>query len=437
VFPAYARSEERDNPGCGRHPTYYNQTRYCQGQGIVTADAWVAHVRLAPGGDIGRYQCSFDVRKAVADTARIFAQVPLIRTALGDQVFGEAPELLYATWPSDVSTQVPVEAMFYIAGSRGLTAAQSDQRDFFHKSGGSILPIIRITLPTRPGGDAEFDFLVSDQMPLSRSGAALADDLEARVRSTVTDCGGATRPVFLCTGVLLRATRAGNYHAWMPSPKSAANRGMSFTYIRHDFPVQQLYQANGFVTYPQFAAPDARTPAQVRCIYPVDGWTGARSDACGPSPSYLSASRPCQDHVPPIVTAQAWFAHFQSVASSLDVSYKHSHQCGFRMAIGTPASAAIFLEAAKGMALANPADEFTRYNEVIVQPWAADIGARVPVEAFFYVAGQDGLKNAQADQKDFQATLGIRLPVVRLVLPVQVGRRAFEFDPADQVVPYP
>lgn len=440
VFPSFARSEERDRPGCGRHPTYYQQTRYCQGQNILTAEAWVAHVRQAPGGDIPRYQCSFDVRDAAADTARIFAQVPLIRAMLGGQVFADPPELLVAAWPMDVSTQVPVEAVFYVAGSSGLAGARRDQEDFFRKSGGVVLPLIRITLPTSPGAGASFDFIPEDQVPLAHSGEWLANDLNARIASTVANCGTATRPAFLCSGVLLRATRAGNYHAWLPSPPSVANQGMPFTFIRHDFPVLHVYNPNGFIVYPPFGTPDTLESAVVRCIFPVDGWTGGRpGDACGPAPRYPEASKPCQDHVAPIETAQAWFAHFDNIVPDPEIPYadKHSHQCGFRLVTGTPRSAAIFLEAGKGTALTGMAHNLTRYNETVVQPWAKDIGPKVPVEAFFYLSGSNGLAVAQADQRDFLATLGIRVPIVRITIPVPAGGQAFEYDPADQAVPYP
>jgi hypothetical protein len=47
-----------------------------------------------------------------------------------------------------------------------------------------------------------------------------ASDMSHLYRDTPKDCGGATRPAFLCSGIILRVTRPGDYHAWEPSPAS-------------------------------------------------------------------------------------------------------------------------------------------------------------------------------------------------------------------------
>ncbi|HEY4294301.1 hypothetical protein [Luteibacter sp.] len=436
VFPTFARSEERDRPGCGRHPAYWDQTRYCQGQGITTAAGWLAHVSQAPGGDIARYQCSFDIRDSAADTARIFNEVPLIRAALSAEAGGQPPEFIVAPWPRDAVAQVPVEAIFYVSGTGGVAAARRDQEDFFRNSGGMVLPIVQITLPATSGADAGFEFREEDQVPLAPTGAWIADDMEARYRSSVADCGTPTRPAFLCSGVLVRGTAfAPSFHSWLPSPASVSRQGVSFTYLRHDFPVEAIYIPEGFIVYPALDTPEGKEQAVIRCVFPVDGHTAGRSNACNEHPYYPVASKSCQDQSPAITTVSTWLAHFNGAPA--DPAARSQHQCGFRLVTGTPDSAAIFIEAGKATSLATPVSALTKYNEVVVQPWAQTIGARVPLEAFFYIAGTYGLDPAQKDQKDFEATLGLRVPIIRITLPAKPEQRMFEFDPADQAVPYP
>ena len=70
-------------------------------------------------------------------------------------------ELILATWPQNIPSELPIEAFYYLPG--GLPGAQHDQKDFFAKTGGKVVPIIKLALPTSATGDATFTYVAVDQ----------------------------------------------------------------------------------------------------------------------------------------------------------------------------------------------------------------------------------------------------------------------------------
>ncbi|AXI61521.1 halovibrin HvnA [Pseudomonas kribbensis] len=162
AYPIDGWTQLRDKPGCGAHPYFPTQSRRCQSMGISTAEQWMTHWRAAPSSP-SAYQCSFDVRDNMNNLgADSFYQSIRARSLLGAAWFPQQNELILATWPQNVPTQLPIQAFFYV--ENGLANAQHDQRDFYSKTGGMVVPIIKITLPATQTANATFAFNLADQV---------------------------------------------------------------------------------------------------------------------------------------------------------------------------------------------------------------------------------------------------------------------------------
>jgi len=57
---------------------------------------------------------------------------------------------------------LPIEAFFYV--NEGLANARHDQRDFYNSTGGMVIPIIKIVLPSTASAEATFSFSQADQL---------------------------------------------------------------------------------------------------------------------------------------------------------------------------------------------------------------------------------------------------------------------------------
>jgi hypothetical protein len=266
----------------------------------------------------------------------------------------------------------------------------------------------------------------------SQSGEEAAAGMRLRYSDTRPYCRDVEEMAFKCTGVIFRGTVASPaFHAWNPAPTAYQRNGVSFSFLRRDSKFTRLpYDYNhGFIFYPENDRPAGKDTVEVRCVFPLDGWTNERgNDACGPDPANPVVSRPCQ--VQGVNTAQQWFAHFTGPAGSV-----FRRQCGFKVheALGMAAAVA-FDEAIKAMGLLGT-QSFNSVNELVYTPWAQDVGERLPIQAFFYT-GTGGLSGAQEDQKDFYEQTGILLPVIRMTLPANASVDAnFEYIGNDQWAP--
>ncbi|MDF4024340.1 hypothetical protein P3W24_05100 [Luteibacter sp. PPL201] len=270
-------------------------------------------------------------------------------------------------------------------------------------------------------------------------GESVARGIQARYddESTVGCNGSPTAPAFLCSGVILRSTAypLPGGHAW--DPKGASNPkpgGISFSWMRRDAQFNKVAHgyAQGFILVPvlKYGGRPFRN-MEVMCAYPIDAASDLRAKAgCGAHRSYPSDSGPCQAQG--ITTANAWVNHYFKVSGEYK---RHDHQCGFTMTSGTPNATAVFLQAL--IAMREIKDEsFRNQNELVIQEWSFGEDARLPIEAFFYISGQDGPLGAMSYQQDLYKTTGRWVPVVRLTLASSPGERAtFSFRSMDQSVP--
>lgn len=263
-----------------------------------------------------------------------------------------------------------------------------------------------------------------------QEGADVVRHLTKRYGESVTDCGGARMPAFLCSGIILRGNNySPNYHAWVPNPTNPKGDGVSFSFLRHDAKFTRLAYgyAQGFIVYPMTYTPPTLLHLEILCGFPIDGGTDFRTaSGCGYNVDYPNQSGPCQAQG--IFTATAWLAHYRTPGVN-----PRRFQCGFTLQSGTSNSAAIFRESLSAMRLLGE-ESFATQNEIIIRSWAAT-PHQIGIEAFFYVGGTTGLGAAQNIQRDFYRTLGVWRPLIRMTLPmVSTGSATFAYVPSEQGV---
>jgi len=413
-----ANTNARKDSGCGEYSNLAASAP-CETQGISTAALWLAHYQ-ANGSPS---QCGFGVRSALNAVAVTGFNAMLAAHALTiDQSFTKNIELRLATWPQDTAKTVPIQAFFYVNG--GLADVQYDQRQFFYKSG-IYVPIIFITLPATAAGTATFEYKESDQA----WGQGVAEDLQRRYNDTRRDCGDGTKPAFLCSGILLRATRATeDYHFWDPVPGST---GIGFSYMRSDSKFKRLYKNGaGFILYPNLEAPAGRFSVSVLCSFPLDGATGFRGQpGCAESTSYPIESKPCNTQG--ITTAEQWYAHY--LTSPMVQPAVYPYICGFDVsdAMGGAAAGA-FYESIRAMGMLGN-EFFISYNELVLASWPQNIPLELPIQAVFYTAPY--LESARFFQQDFMTTTHLFIPIIKITLPQSpADDPRFEYNVSDQAV---
>jgi hypothetical protein len=246
-------------------------------------------------------------------------------------------------------------------------------------------------------------------------GATVAQHLQQRYDENMTACLPSYTPAVLCSGVLMRGTIwSTGYHSWIPNPGDSAG-GISFSWLRQDsnFRIYIAY-TNGFIVYPHFYSdtPDFYQLV-VNCAYVVDAATAGLPDKC---------RVPC--HAQGVLTAAQWLAKFGV----------GSYGCAFKIA---PGDAAPDPEVAwMQMVEVRKARSIFIWNEIMVAAWPQNTHANMPLEAFFFIAGNaGGLSSAKLDQQDFKSTAGRWVPIIRWVPPTSLSDRStFTYNAADQAI---
>jgi hypothetical protein len=259
-------------------------------------------------------------------------------------------------------------------------------------------------------------------------GPTVARHLQQRYDERVDGCQGSTHrvPAFLCSGVLMRSTAHDpDFYPWNPRPGVG---GVSFSWLRQDANWRGVFDGHnsGFIFLPLFYANEqGYQPVEVLCAFPVDGWTWYRdANGCGKTVEYPSASRPC--HVHGVATAEAWMALYRAAPDARGV-------CGFAVGIGEADALARFNLIAPLMRELVVAGGFDQWNELIVREWAQNLNARLPLEAFYYVGGTNGLATAMYDQASFVHVAKRWVPVIRVDFARMAdGRATFTYSAADQ-----
>lgn len=278
---------------------------------------------------------------------------------------------------------------------------------------------------------------IAAALPGQAQSTHTASDLTDRYYNTPQDCGGPSRPAFLCSGVIFRGTRYSTaYHSWDPSPRSVQNGGVSFSYLRADARFDKLAYGyhNGFTVYPIFGAPSWVIDLDFLCAFPLDGATDARTDrGCGRRTDDTSgASNPCQGQG--ILSAQQWINRYAPV--NAQTGY---HACGYDVGDHSSPPNGTAYAFAQVIDIMNMLGQVSlgEQNEMRAATWAQGIGEKLPIESFFYLAdaGDAALIDARNDQLDYNRTTGRFVPVIRMTLPTAAGKQAtFHYLDADQAI---
>ena len=262
-------------------------------------------------------------------------------------------------------------------------------------------------------------------------GPAAVEQLKGWYNQTAINCGTATRPAFLCSGVMLRGTLSRQtYLPWDPSQNSIDSGGVSFAWIRTDtnFKELPLNYNNGFIFYPVFDTPAGKNShIEVMCAFPYDGWTDIRNQqGCGTNTAYPTHSRPCNEQN--INTGVQWINHFNAAPD------KYKAQCGWNVREGQANTADRFYQSIDGRSRIT-SKEWYGNNELRLATWARGSGAQLPIQSFFYVAGTAGLASAQDDQRRYFENYKQVVPVIQLTFAADKNTKAaFVYRDSDQGV---
>lgn len=290
--------------------------------------------------------------------------------------------------------------------------------------------VAQVPVPDGLEGDA-VPVRVTSASALETRGPESAAELTGWYNSVVDDCGNPGLSAPLCSGVMLRATENNPaFLPWDPSPSSIDSGGVSFSWLRQDSNFSTLVYAyrNGFIFYPVLRTPPGKNSGiGVLCVFPHDGGTLNRPSlqGCGPNAFYPTDSRPCTDQG--INTTAQWLAKF-----NVDLNRYH-YQCGWSIREGERDQAARFMAAIgarNGMADA----AWSVQNELRLATWATGSGATLPIQSFFYVAGNlDARAKAQNDQLRYFLSYDQVVPIVSVSLPSsRAGRATFSYSEGDQ-----
>jgi hypothetical protein len=333
-------------------------------------------------------------------------------------------EILFELWDTRTPEQLPIEAIFYNSTQEGsLVNAQALKHSYQVKTN-IDLPIVRLDFGR---GAKRFAVRTVDQ----EDGWTAAQRINARHADTTSECPGAKAAVY-CSGVLARSlSYSTNYHAWNPNPNTQPIGGVSFSYLRGDVKTLATAGPKGqgmILRELNYASTAGLQAIQALCIYMADSNTWKRADhGCGVE-SASPGSEPCALQKPEVNTVETLKAHFLSVPASPAWRRLH-HQCSLAI------EPAPFMLAINGrqQIIAGTESNFYRYNEIMLAAWPMDIPTRLPIDAFYYVAGsEEGLRQAREIQKDlWRSADGMIKPVIRMDL-TAAPTAVFSYQVADQ-----
>lgn len=122
----------------------------CASLGVTTVATWQARYGSSPGSS-----CAFG-----SDQAQFQLNIA-VRAVLSAASRNSWNEIIIAAWPQNIPRDLPLEALFYVAGSAaGLANAQFIQRDYYSATG-RYIAIVSMTL-TNVGGQV-FSYVPQEQ----------------------------------------------------------------------------------------------------------------------------------------------------------------------------------------------------------------------------------------------------------------------------------
>ncbi|WP_457969778.1 hypothetical protein M1D68_06925 [Pseudomonas sp. R4-84] len=249
------------------------------------------------------------------------------------------------------------------------------------------------------------------------TGPEVAQLLNNRYRSTPQECPGG-HAAYYCSGVLVSGL-AGNFGVkfWQHGPTASELGARDFSYLRRDVGTRTLTQPSGMVFSDSFTAISQGKPLDVLCAYPL---VSANRDkyGCGVGGS---ENDPGSCAAQGVSDAPGWLAYFQQQGQQPLL------QCSLSSRIAAQFRASLLAhEQLGGSWVAQP-------NELQVRNWDPETPTNIPLQALFYdVAREGGLYDALRNQREFYATTGQWLPILRLDL-AQADGAVFGFDLQEQL----
>lgn len=253
-------------------------------------------------------------------------------------------------------------------------------------------------------------------------GVNVATRLNNRYADTREKCDNGM-PAYYCSGVVLRGTQNGNFDPWNPSTAALALGGVSFSYLRKDAHISDVYRNSGYTVLSQQEALGKNKGLDYLCVYAYDAWTAQpdRPDAgCGFQPRAAQAPDPSTCSQVDAVTGPGWYAFTRTLAKQQD-------QCS--LSTQDPEQ---FMTSVK-VRSNRPDNMPDAWNEVLVKAWDQNTPNALPLEAFFY-KNSSGLAEARAYQQKYATrTGGGWLPIIRLDL-ARLSDAPFSYSPTDQSI---
>ncbi|WP_154232248.1 N-acyl homoserine lactonase [Pseudomonas syringae] len=267
------------------------------------------------------------------------------------------------------------------------------------------------------------------------TGELVAWQITERFNETRVNCGTATQPAFLCSGVLIRyADFYPTYHVWDNSIEAHTKGGVSFGWLRTDSQFIELLGEDGYLFSPPFYAIGKLAP-EVLCSFPQTALSFLREGTgCGAMPNFPT-SEPCQSQG--VTSASGWYDHFTTSQGGQETT------CGFdvRRALGAGATTAFIatLEAMELYKRNHGEGVFARSNELVLAVWPDGEGRNLPLQAFWYnTAWNFGAReNAQRNQLDFKNVTGLSVPITAIQTLHTAEEFRFDYLPEDQVIDIP
>lgn len=256
-------------------------------------------------------------------------------------------------------------------------------------------------------------------------GTDTAQLLTTMYNDTRADCGSATQPAYLCSGVMLRATTPSvAYQFYSVSPNAQKIGGISVSYLRRDAKYQHLAFAmtSGFIFDNAADNPEGHVDHQVKCSFPLDGATDSRGDGgCGDYQRDDHVAKVVEGYCDRIgvINAEQWVNRYFDAKGAYRAS--NGMFCAFDVRQGQPGSAEAFRQSLRSEALlAARGLKFNggkfQENELILTPWSIAAPRSPSILASFYV-NASGLAGARLSQVQwYQATRQV-LPAIALALP--------------------
>ena len=274
-------------------------------------------------------------------------------------------------------------------------------------------------------------------------GADTAQLLTAMYNDTRQDCGSATQPAYLCSGVMLRATTPSTaYQFYSVSPSAQQIGGVSVSYLRRDAKYQHLAfgMTSGFIFDNAMDNPAEHSDHLVKCIFPLDGVTDSRGDGgCGDYQRNDNVAKVVEGYCDRIgvTTAEQWVDRYFDARGSYRAA--NGMYCAFDVRPGRAGSAQAFRQSLRAEALlAARGLKFNggkfQENELILAPWNVAAPNSPSILASFYV-NASGLAGARLSQVQwYQATRQV-LPAIALTLPNSLQEEArFNYEADRQAI---